>query len=332
MNLIDVAQQFATAESCNDFLEKMRWPDGITCLACESKRVSKYVKQASVRKSGARKGQPVPARILYVCLECGKQFSVTEGTIFNDSHLSLEKWFMAAALMVNAKKGISAKQMQRDLGVAYKTAWYLSHRIREAMIGSAPAVFEGVVEADATFVGGKYDPRRQRAKYGKQPVFGLLQRRTKGQHSKIHAEPVPIESRQVVTGVIEDRVSKSATVYTDEGAAYRSLRTTGRKHAIVIHSRGEYVNGQVHNNGVENFWSLFKRGLIGSFHKVSVKHLQRYLAEFTYRFNNREEENLWAPVIAALLIGSTLPYAKLIEPLEGERGNGPEVTLEDEPL
>ena len=139
MNLIDVAKQFATPEACNDFLESMRWPDGVECVQCNGKRVSKYTKQASTRqrlnaKSGQMETKAVPARILYICLDCKKQYSVTEGTIFNDTHLSLEKWYMATALMVNAKKGVSAKQLQRDLGTAYKTAWYLSHRIRKAMV------------------------------------------------------------------------------------------------------------------------------------------------------------------------------------------------------
>lgn len=127
MNLIEVAEQFATPEACNDFLETMRWPDGVECVKCNGKRVSKYTKQAGARqrpnaKTGGLETKTVPARILYVCLDCKKQFSVTEGTIFNDTHLSLEKWYMAVALMVNAKKGVSAKQLQRDLGTAYKTS------------------------------------------------------------------------------------------------------------------------------------------------------------------------------------------------------------------
>lgn len=138
MNLIDVAKQFATPQACNDFLEEMRWPDGVECVACASKHVSKYVKQASTRtrknpKTGTAEVKPVPARILYVCLDCNEQFSVTEGTIFNDTHLPLDKWLIATALMVNAKKGLSALQLKRDLKVSYKTAWYLSHRIRKAM-------------------------------------------------------------------------------------------------------------------------------------------------------------------------------------------------------
>ena len=138
MNLIDVAKQFGTPEACNDFLEKMRWPEGPRCVKCDSAKVSKYTKQAGTRTRRNAKTQKleekaVPARILYVCLDCKRQFSVTEGTIFNDTHLTLDKWYMAVALMVNAKKGLSALQLKRDVKVAYKTAWYLSHRIRKAM-------------------------------------------------------------------------------------------------------------------------------------------------------------------------------------------------------
>jgi len=138
MTLIEVSKQFAAPEACNDFLEEMRWPDGVECLHCNSKKVSKYTKQSSTRtrknsKTGELETKPVPARILYVCRDCKKQFSVTEGTIFNDTHLPLEKWYTAVALMVNAKKGVSALQLQRDIKCAYKTAWYLSHRIRKAM-------------------------------------------------------------------------------------------------------------------------------------------------------------------------------------------------------
>src|SRR5438105_3016441 len=162
----------------------MRWPDGVTCLACESKRVTKYTKQAGTRSrrnptTGENEEKAVPARILYVCLDCGEQFSVTEGTIFNSTHLDLEKWFMAVALMVNAKKGISALQMKRDLKVAYKTAWYLNHRIRKAM-GLIEAANEepltGTVEVDETYIGGKYDARRKRARWDKEPVFGIVER------------------------------------------------------------------------------------------------------------------------------------------------------------
>src|SRR5271169_5261432 len=135
MNLIDVTKKFATPDACNDFIESMRWPDGVQCLACDGKRVSKYTKQAGSRKrmnpdTADEEIRAVPSRILYVCLDCGFQFSAITGTIFHDTHLNLEKWFMAVALMVNAKKGLSALQLKRGIKVAYKTAWYLNHRIR----------------------------------------------------------------------------------------------------------------------------------------------------------------------------------------------------------
>jgi transposase-like protein len=138
MNLIDVSKQFGTKEACNDFLEKLRWPEGVACIHCAGKNVSRYVKQASTcQRFSAKTGQmgtrSVPARILYVCRDCKKQFSVIAGTIFDHTHLPLEKWYTAVALIVNAKKGVSAKQIQRDLGTPYRTAWYLSHRIRKAM-------------------------------------------------------------------------------------------------------------------------------------------------------------------------------------------------------
>ncbi|MBZ5579997.1 MAG: IS1595 family transposase [Acidobacteriia bacterium] len=321
MNLIKLQTEFGTEEKCLEFLERMRWPNGVRCVTCGSDKISKFSTKEGTRKrknttTGEVESKTVPARHLYQCLEptCKQQFTATAGTIYSNTHLPVQKWLAAIALVCNAKKGISAKQMQRDLGVTYKTAWYLNHRIREAMIGSAPAVFEGTVEADATFVGGKFDKRRKRAKYGKQAVFGLVQRKSETGHSKVYAQPVPIETRPVVRGIIEDRVSETATVYTDEHPAYRFLRKTDRPHAIVIHSRGQYVDGTVHNNSVENFWSLFKRGLIGSFHQVSVKHLSRYLAEFTFRFNNREAENMFGMVVINLLAGIALEYKRLISP------------------
>jgi len=180
MNLIDVTRRFGNPEAANDLLEKMRWPDGPECLYCGDKRVTKYVKQPGTRtrinpKTGATELKPVPTRILYVCRACKKQFSVKEGTIFNDTHLTLDKWFAAVALMVNAKKGLSARQLERDLDVAHKTAWYLNHRIRKAMGLVEAATDEpltGSVEVDETYIGGKYDKRRKRARWDKKPVVG----------------------------------------------------------------------------------------------------------------------------------------------------------------
>jgi transposase-like protein len=196
MNLIDVTRRFGNPEAANDLLETMRWPDGPECLYCGDKRVTKYVKQAGTRtrinpKTGATELKPVPARILYVCRACKKQFSVKEGTIFNDTHLTLDKWFAAVALMVNAKKGVSARQLERDLDVAHKTAWYLNHRIRRAM-GLIEAADEepltGTVEVDETYIGGKYDKRRKRARWDKEPVVGMVSR--DGKAKTWHVRPV----------------------------------------------------------------------------------------------------------------------------------------------
>lgn len=332
MNLIDVAKQFATPEACNDFLEQIRWPDGVECVHCASKSVSKYVKKASVRKSGPRAGQTVPARILYVCLDCKKQFSATEGTIFNDSHLPLEKWFLATALMVNAKKGVSAKQLQRDLGTAYKTSWYLAHRIRKAM-GLIEAADEtplsGTVEADETYMGSKkYDKRRKRAKYAKEPVFGIVER--DGRAKTFH---VPHVNRYHVIDKLATQVSIDADLLcTDESQLYKRLPANIQKHEIVNHSAKEWVRGDVHTATIDGYWGLLKRGVIGSFHQISVKHLHRYLSEFQFRWNNRKSEDMFSLVIAALVTGIAMPYAELIKVLEGEQGSGPEVELDGEPF
>jgi transposase-like protein len=228
MNLIDVTKQFATPEACNDFLEEMRWPDGVECVHCGSQKVSKYVKQAGTRqrlnkKTGQTEVKPVPARILYICRDCKKQFSVTEGTIFNDTHLPLDKWFLATALMVNAKKGVSAMQIQRDLGVAYKTAWYLSHRIRKAM-GLIELADEeplrGTVEIDETYMGSKkYDKRRKRGKYENEPVFGMVER-----DGRARTDHMPTVTLKGIVERIKDNVSIHAdAIYSDDGQSYGTV-------------------------------------------------------------------------------------------------------------
>lgn len=341
MNLIDVTKKLATPEACNDFLESIRWPDGVTCLKCESKRVTKYTKQAGERKrknpkTGKMEVKPVPARILYVCLDCNHQFSATTGTIFNDTHLELPKWFMAVALMVNAKKGISALQLQRDLTEegkkpAYKTAWYLSHRIREAMNLFEDATAKpltGTVEADETYIGGRYDKRRKRAKWDKEQVFGMVER--DGKARTYHVSQV---NRHNVIGKIRDEISITAdAVYTDESPIYKRMPENVQKHAIVNHSAKEWVRGDVHTGTIDGYWGLLKRAIIGSFHQVSIKHLHRYLSETQFKWNNRESQDLFTLVIAALVIGSALPYAKLIEPDDEEPNSGLEATLDDEPF
>jgi hypothetical protein len=324
LSLIDIEKAFPTEDKCIDYLEAFRWANGVRCLKCQSDKVSRFSTNETTRERKNRKGEirevKVPPRILYQCNneECRHQFSATAGTIFADSHLPLTTWFKAIGLMLNAKKGISAKQMERDLGVHYRTAWHLNHRIREAMQDGVQSLFGGVVEVDATFVGGKYDERRKRAPYGKQPVAGVIQRKTEDTHSKVRAFPVEKEIAPVMSGVIHQHVATDAEVMTDEHGAYAGLSKRGWKHQIVAHSKEEWVRGNVHTQGIESFWSLFKRGVVGSFHQVSVKHLHRYLNEFSFRFNNREEHEIFAMVVMNLLIGSALRYAALTAPIESE--------------
>lgn len=316
LSLIVVQKAFGTEEQCISYLKAARWPDGVVkCLDCGSANVSEFITNETTRERfSKREGKTVevrvPARHLFQCKDCKYQFSATTGTIFDKSHIPLSKWFQATALIVNAKKSLSAMQMERDLGVSYRTAWFLNHRIREAM-QSRGGLFRGEVELDATFHGGRYDARRLRARYDKQAIMGVLQRGIEEGPSQVRAFLVPGETAPVVKKALWENVSFSAKLYSDEHAAYRHLRKTGRKHEIVIHSVGEYVRGRAHTNSVENFWSLFKRGVIGSFHFVSVKHLQRYLDEFQFRFNNRETEDLFGIIITNLAMGAALRYKTL---------------------
>jgi len=306
MNLIDVAREFQSEELCLAYLEKLRWPIGLACLKCGSVKVKKLNVKAKAGKTRKR-GE---SRWIYQCLEqtCRHQFTATTGTIFHDSHLPLSKWFIALALICQAKKGISANQIKRHLGVQYRTAWYLCHRIRKAMDETNSDLLTGTVEVDETYVGGKYDARRNRGPYEKQSIMGLAQR-----GGKVEAGLISNRESKVLLGVIRDRVSKRARVITDEFSSYGPLWLSHRRHQRINHIKGEYFRiSDIHTNTIENFWSLLKRGIIGSFHKVSVKHLQRYLAEFTYRFNQRKNDGMFALTLHRLLDRIRMPYSELI--------------------
>jgi transposase-like protein len=192
---------------------------------------------------------------------------------------------LTVAIMCNAKKGVSAKQLQRDLAVSYKTAWYLSHRIREAMIlGSwTDEKMTGTVEADETYVGGKYDKRRKRERWDKEPVFGMVERET----GRVHAKHLTQANRWQINREINSRVAPQARMMTDESNLYANLSQRGFTHQIVIHSDKQWVRGECHTQAIDGFWSLLKRAIIGSFHQVSIKHLDRYICEFAYRWNGR---------------------------------------------
>lgn len=340
MNLIDVAKKFATQEACVNYLEAMRWPDGVICLKCDGRSVARYQtseteREVKNRKTGEIQIKRVPSRFVYQCTDkdCAHQFSVTTGTLFHDSHLDLEKWFNAVALMCNAKKGLSALQMKRDLKTAYKTAWYLNHRIRKAMQLVEDATQEpltGIVEADETYIGGKYDRRRKRARYDKEPVFGVIQR-----NGKARTYHMPELTLKKVMEKIKGDVSINAQgIYTDESRYYGTVPgcLENHNHQKVRHIDNEWVRGDVHTGTIDGYWGLLKRGLIGSFHQISIKHLHRYLSEFQFRWNNREAEDMFPLVIVALLMGIALPYAELVRKAEASAVSSVSDSPGDEPF
>jgi transposase-like protein len=279
MNIREAHEKFGTDEQCLTYIQQMRWPDGIVrCPLCGEKNIKRVERKAESKNR---------RKWFYLCLEktCHNQFTPTSGTLFADTHLPLIVWFQAITLLLNAKKGISAKQLQRDLGIGgYKTAWYLNHRIREAMAEGSIPKLGGIVEIDETYIGGKQ--KGKGVYYGKKqktPVVGLRQR--KGPLRFIQTKDAKAAT---LRAIIAEHVGPDVEFYMtdDSSAAYSTLNATG-KHRVIKHSIGSYVNGMIHTNTVESAFSLLKRGIIGNFHRVSIKHLQRYLNEFTFRFNRR---------------------------------------------
>jgi transposase-like protein len=288
INLAELTEQFGTDAKCRKALEQLRWKDGPKCPRC------------------AQDATAIANREQFDCNSCHYQFSVTAGTIFHDSHLSLWKWFITVALLCESKKGMSACQIQRTIGVSYKTAWYLCHRIREAMKETAPKKLSGTVEIDETYVGGK--ARRWRPKSVKKVVIGIRQRN--GDLRLIHAEDARSETvREIIKANIGARVE---VILTDESAIYPFAlnRLQREKHRTINHTR-EYAHGDVHTNTVESAFSLLKRGIVGTWHKIDAKHLPAYLDEMCFRFNNRKNPYLFRDTIIKLIASPNLEYKEL---------------------
>lgn len=278
--------EFQDADAATEYLERLRWADGRVCPHCgtvDSKDREHYRIQ--------RKGS---ARRLWKCFSCRKQFTVTVGTIFEDSHVPLNKWLMAFYLLCSSKKGMSALQLQRMLKVSYKTAWFMCHRIRWAM--AEPAFTEklsGVVEADETYIGGKARNRKKRwdenpsknigRGKGKAPVMVVVERG--GRARSAHIANVTADS---LKGVIREHVDRSARIMTDAYPSYRGLHHEFATHEVINHQLEEYVRDDVYTNTAESFFAILKRGVNGVYHHVSEAHLHRYLSEFDFRYNNRE--------------------------------------------
>lgn len=285
---------FDTDERCRTILEELRWPDGPRCPRCESAKLSR-----------------IYDRDQFDCDSCGYQFSVKAGTIFHDSHLPLRKWLVATFLMCESKKGISANQMKRMLGVSYKTAWYLCHRIRAAMgEASGQAALRGIVEADETWVGGK----RRHVGHGyvenKTQVLGAIER---GGEIRLSVyEKGARADRAALHGFIKAVVADEApAIYTDENLGYVGIGDEDTIHAAVNHAVEEWVRGEVHTNSAESVWSLLKRSIVGSYHQLSTKHLDAYLGELEWRFNNRENPYLFRDTLTRLLAADALTYRTL---------------------
>ncbi|MGH9408030.1 MAG: IS1595 family transposase [Vicinamibacterales bacterium] len=257
-------------------LERLRWPNGAACPHCGG--ADPYRLKAGKSESGKR-----GARCgLWKCSQCRKQFTVKVGTVFEQSHIPVSKWLMAIHLIACSKKGMSAHQFHRMLGLTYRAAWFMAHRLRYAM-SSNTGVFTkltGIVEADETYVGGR---RRKNAPSAKVPVVALVQRK-----GHVVAWPMERVTADTVGRAIEQHVAHTATLMTDESSVYKSFtEAAGMKHETVNHSQDEYVRGNTHSNTVEGFFSLLKRGLNGTFHHVSKGHLHRYCDEFAFRYNTR---------------------------------------------
>lgn len=290
MDLMQLMERFHSDDKCREVLEELRWPNGVACPRC-----------------GGRRHAHDSARGVYDCYACGYQFSVLAGTIFHDTKLPLRKWFIAVMLMVEAKKGISANQIKRVLGVSYKTAWYLCHRIRAAVREAYPVPLKGIVEIDETFVGGKAGGKGRGYKGNKAVVVGAVQR-----DGKIILQVVPDRSRVTLHEFVDEAIHDDAeAIHTDDWAPNHGIGDEDTRHETVNHSIGEYVRGDVHTDSVENIWSLLKRSIIGSYHKVSVKHLDAYLDELEWRFNNRDNPWLFRDTLLQLLKRNPLAYEAL---------------------
>lgn len=314
MNLIDVTSSFKNDDDCLQYLEGMRWPDGIRCPTCGNDRISKITRKTVSKNKRTR---------IYQCLEptCKQQFSATNGTIFNDSHLPLTKWFMAMAIIVDAKKSISAKQLQQHLGIgSYKTAWYMAHRIRKAMgmDNASNKPMTGIVEVDETYIGGtaiRRFGRRKENRREKEMVLAMRERSTKNTTGRVRYFHIPDGTRETIQPILDANIAPTVTrIYTDCSSVYNFAihPIHSAKHRTVNHSKEWIVPGtRQHTNTVESSFSLLKRGLIGSFHRVSIKHLHRYLSEFEYRFNARKAADRFNMTLANMLGVAPMPYAEL---------------------
>ncbi|MBI2854235.1 MAG: IS1595 family transposase [Chloroflexi bacterium] len=271
-------QQFPSDDACLDFLFKSRYPKGVFCPNCQ--KVTNHYRIAK--------------RKVYCCEFCGHTISPTAGTIFHKSDTPLRSWFHAIFLMASTKTGISAKQLQRELGVTYKTAWRMFKQVRKLMDENVNPL-TGQVEVDETYIGGKHAGKRGRGASGKAVVMGMVER-----EGNAVAKVVPNVQKRTLLPMIAKHIAppSTSTIFTDELASYNTVSTLGYAHEVVQHAAKEYVAGQAHVNTVESLWSTIKRGIDGVNHSVSPLYLQSYLDSYVYRYNHRKDET---PLFVSLI-------------------------------
>lgn len=299
--LLGAITYFADVDVATAFVANLRWPDGVTCPHCETKNCS-YV----------------ASRRIWQCKECRKQFSVKVGSIFEDSPIPLSKWLPAMWMLVNCKNGVSSYEIARDLGVTQKTAWFMLHRLRLAVQAGSFDKMSGDVEVDETYIGGKARfmhkgkrarVRRGRSTMGKVAVMGLLERHGNGE-SRVRLEVLSHVRKSAIQGNVRQHVERDSVLHTDAFSSYDGLHGE-YIHKIIDHAEA-YVDGEVHTNNMENFWSLLKRAVKGTYVSVEPFHLFRYLDEQAYRFNNRKQTDAGRFLAACTAVfGKRLTYAGL---------------------
>jgi transposase-like protein len=305
-NLMSLLTYFKDEQVCREYLEQIRWNGQLKCAHkdCQHDKVFKYANGKT-----------------YKCAKCKRQYSVRVGTIFEDSKIPLQKWFAAIYLITSHKKGISSLQLHRDLGVTQKTAWFLLHRVRTSLgLNVGAEKFTGTCEADETFIGGKNKNRHASKKVkdsqgrsfkDKTPVAGVIER-----GGELRAKAVPDTTGFNLKSFICKNVKFGSAIHTDEWWGYNGL-AAAFQHAIVKHNEGQYVKGDSHTNTLEGFWSLLKRGVVGIYHSMSNKHLQKYIDEFVFRYNTREYSEANRFDLMLNNIATHLTYEQLIN----SRGN-----------
>ena len=295
---------FANPDNCLEYLVERRWPNGVICPLCGSENVS-YIESRRVWQCKTRHAK--------------SQFSIKVGTIFEDSAISLDKWLTAMWMIANCKNGVSSWEIHRAIGITQKSAWFMLHRIRLAMQSGFSGKFGGPgteVEVDETYVGGKGENMhakkkarviKQGSNHGKTVVHGILER-----SGRVRAEVIGRARPEVMRQTVRENIAEGTTVFTDAAPAYRHLVDEGFNHAYVDHTF-QYVNGRVHTNGIENFWSLLKRGIGGTYVSVEPFHLFRYVDEQVFRFNNRigMDDGDRFDLAVRQIVGKRLTYAEV---------------------